>query len=77
MCTTFSLATCGLYYKCFMIVNYALVWSITYDHNLRSLQRLALASLSCDCSFIVLATVITIVNYDCKTFTVPATGVYV
>jgi hypothetical protein len=27
-------------------------------------------------SFIVLATVITIVNYDCKTFIAQATGVY-
>jgi len=31
------------------------------------------ASLSCDCSFIVQATVITIVNYDHKTFIVQAT----
>jgi hypothetical protein len=41
-----------------MFVNYALVWSITYDRN---------------CSFKVLATVITIVNYDRKTFIVQAT----
>jgi hypothetical protein len=34
-------------------------WSITYDRNN---------------SFIVLATVITIVNYDCKTFILQATG---
>jgi hypothetical protein len=36
-----------------MIVNYASVWSVTYDHN---------------CSFILLATAITVVNYDPKTF---------
>jgi len=28
--------TFGLYYKGFMIVNYATVWSLTYDHSLRS-----------------------------------------
>jgi hypothetical protein len=33
---------------------------INYDHN---------------CSFIVLATVITIINYDCKTFIVQATAI--
>jgi hypothetical protein len=37
-------------------------------------MTLAKASLSCDCSFIVLATVITIVNYDRRTFKVQATG---
>ncbi len=41
-----------------MFVNYASVWSITYDRNR---------------SFIVVATVITIVNYDRKTFIVQAT----
>jgi hypothetical protein len=41
-----------------MIVNYASVWGITYDRN---------------CSFIEVATVITIVNYDRKTFIVQAT----
>jgi hypothetical protein len=35
---------------------------------------LAKANLSCDRSFIVLATVITMVNYDHKTFIVQATG---
>ncbi len=35
---------------------------------------LAKASLNHDCSFIVVATVIMIVNYDCKTFIVQATG---
>jgi hypothetical protein len=35
---------------------------------------LARASLYYDCSFIVLATVITIVNYNHKTFIVQATG---
>ncbi len=30
-----------------------------------------------NCSFIVLATVITIVNYDCHLFIVQATGVYI
>jgi hypothetical protein len=29
---------------------------------------------NCNCSFIVLATVIMIVNYNCKTFIVQATG---
>ncbi len=28
--------TCGLYYKSFMIINYASVCSIAYDHNLQS-----------------------------------------
>jgi hypothetical protein len=28
--------TCGLYYKSFMIINYASVCSISYDHNLQS-----------------------------------------
>jgi hypothetical protein len=35
---------------------------------------LAKASLNCDCSFIVLATVITIVNYNHKTFIAQTTG---
>jgi hypothetical protein len=35
---------------------------------------LSKASLSCDHSFIVLATVIIIVNNDCKTFVEQATG---
>jgi hypothetical protein len=57
----------GLYYKSFTIVNYASVWSITYNRNLRSL---AMANPSCDGSFIKLATVIMIINYDRKTFIV-------
>jgi hypothetical protein len=35
--------TCGLHYKCFMIINNASVWSITYNGNLQSQLRLALA----------------------------------
>jgi hypothetical protein len=35
---------------------------------------LAKASLNYDHSFIVLATIITLVNYNCKTFIVQATG---
>ncbi len=38
------------------------MWSITYNHNH---------------SFIVLATVNTIVNYNCKAFIVQATGVVI
>jgi hypothetical protein len=49
-------------HKSFTIINYASVWSITYDRNLRNR------------SFMVLGTVITIKNYDCKTFKVQATG---
>jgi hypothetical protein len=41
------------------ITSDATIWSVTYDRN---------------CNFIVLATVITIVNYDRKTFIVQATG---
>jgi hypothetical protein len=57
-----------------MIVNYTSVWSVTYDHNLQSYLKLAKASQSYDHSFKVLATVITIVNYDHKTFIVQAAG---
>ncbi len=60
-----------------MIVNYASVWSIDYDHILLSQLRLAKASLNYDQSFIVLAPVITITNYDRKTFIVQATAVNV
>ncbi len=63
------------------IVNYASVWSVTYDHNLQSeFTILAKASLkqkfvTYNCKkFITLATVITIVNYAWKTFIVQATG---
>ncbi len=37
-------------------------------------MNLAKASLNYNHSFIVMATVITIVNYDCKTFIVQATA---
>jgi hypothetical protein len=37
---------------------------------------LAKASLNYHCSFIVLATVTTIINYDRKTFIVQATGLF-
>ncbi len=63
-----------VYDRKFMIVNYALVWSVGYDHNLRSHLRIAKASLNYDHSCIVLVTIITIVNYNCKTFIVQATG---
>ena len=48
------------------------------EHNLQSvviydLSYLAKASLSCDRNFTVLSTLITIVNYDHKTFIVQAT----
>jgi hypothetical protein len=59
-----------LYFKRFTIVNYASVWSVSYNRNLRSKLRL---NLNYDRSFIVLATVITIINYDRKTFIVQAT----
>ncbi len=70
--------SCVLYYQSFMIVNYASVWSISYNRNLRSQIRLALGKiLNYDRNrrFIVLANVIMIVNYDRKTFIVQATGV--
>jgi hypothetical protein len=56
--------TCGLYYKTITIIIMTIVsdapnCGITYDRN---------------SSFIILATVITIVNYDRKTFIVQATG---
>ncbi len=57
-----------------MIVYYASVWSVTFDHNLQSQLRLEKASLSCDRSFVALAPGITIVNYNRKTFIVQATG---
>ncbi len=59
------------------IVSDATIWSITYDRNLRHQLRLELARIinyDHNCSFIVLATVITIVNYNNKTFIVQATG---
>jgi hypothetical protein len=59
-----------------MIKNYASVWRVSYDYNLRSFLRLAKAGLNYDHSFIVLATVITIVNYNRKTFIVQASGLY-
>jgi hypothetical protein len=80
-----NIGSCGLYYKSFMIIN--------YDHKVRSklwrhlfmtleLQLTIVANVIY--SFIVMATVINIVNYDCtvitivnydpKTFIVQATG---
>jgi hypothetical protein len=59
-----------------MSVNYASVWSTTYDHNWLHLIRVELARIinhNCNCSFIVLATVIMMINYDHKTFIVQAT----
>ncbi len=72
----------SLYYKTIMIVimmiiSDATVWSVTYDHNWQHKQRQELARIinyDCNCSFLVLATVITIINYDRKTFIVQATG---
>ncbi len=66
-CCVYVATNSGLFYKSFTIVNYASVWSITYNRNLRSL---AMANPSCDGSFIKLATVIMIINYDRKTFIV-------
>ncbi len=63
-----------VYDQKFMIGNYALVWSIGHDHNLWSHLRIAKASLNFDHSCLVLATIITIVNYGFKTFIVQATG---
>ena len=40
-----------------------------------TLAKARINNYDCNSSFIVLATVITIVNYDCKTFIVQATGV--
>jgi hypothetical protein len=62
--------------KKFVIVNYVSVWSITNDRNLRSQFKASLLQkfVTYDCkSFITLATVIAIVNYGRKTFTVQAT----
>ncbi len=54
---------CGLYYKSFTIVNCNSVWRVSYDRNLQSYLRQPKASLKYDRSFIVLATVITIVKH--------------
>ena len=39
-----------------------------------TLAKARVINYNCNSSFIVLVTVITIVNYDCKTFKVQATG---
>jgi hypothetical protein len=59
------------------IISDATIWSITYDHNWWHYLRQKLARIvnyDCNCSFIVLATVIKIINYYRKTFIVQATG---
>ncbi len=58
-----------------MIVSDDTIWSTTYDRNWWRQLRLELGRIvnyDHDCSFIVLATVLTIVNYDRKTFIVQA-----
>jgi len=52
-------------------LRFASVSGVPYDHNLRSKLVLALAKIvryAVNRNFIVLATVVTIVNYDCNTF---------
>jgi hypothetical protein len=44
--------------------------NMTLNVNDRMMTLSKKASLSCDCSFIVLATVITIVNYNCTVITI-------
>jgi hypothetical protein len=67
-------ATGGLFYKCFIVVIYDCKLRFSLVRNLQlSFTILSKASLSCDHSFIVLATVIIIVNYYCKTFIEQAT----
>ncbi len=59
-----------------MIISDATIWSVTYDCNWWHYLRLELARIvnyNRNCSFIVLATAIAIVNYDHKTFIVQAT----
>jgi len=53
---------------------------VTYELNLRSQLRLAYyknSKLTTVKSFITLATIIMIVKYDCKTFILQATGVFI
>jgi hypothetical protein len=49
----------GLYYKTTILANLALTRSLNYDHKVHCKHKRTL----------------TIVNYNCKTFTVPAIGV--
>ncbi len=53
------------------IVSDATICSVTYDHNWW-LELARIINYNRNCSFIVLATVITIVNYNRKTFMVQA-----
>ena len=58
------------------IISGATIWSVTYNHNWRHQLRLELARIINyyhNCSSIVLATVITIINYNRKTFILQAT----
>ncbi len=60
------------------IMSDATIRSVTYDRNWWYYLRQKLARIinyNHNCSFIVLATVIMIVIYDCKTFIVQATAV--
>jgi hypothetical protein len=70
----------SMFYNCkLIIINYASVLSLTYDHILPSLLRLAYYENSyfkAVKSFITLATVIKIVNYDHKTYKVQASNNY-
>ncbi len=54
-----------------MIVSDATIWSVTYD---RRLELARIINYDCNSNFIVLATVIMIINYDRKTLIVQATG---
>ena len=49
-------------------------WRHNLEHQVTTLPKARIINYDCNCSFIVLATVITIVNYDRKTFIVQATG---
>ena len=66
--------TSGLDYKTItivimMIISDATIWSVTFDDAL----RLRIVNYDRNCSFMVLDTVITIVNYDRHMFIVQAT----
>ncbi len=73
--------TCGLYYKTITIVIMTIVSDaqncgvITYDRNWQHWLRLG-SSIMIVSSFIIQANVITIINYDSKTFIVQATGYF-
>ncbi len=62
---------CGLYHKCFTIVIYDRKGTLQFSaFIIIVIYTSSFGSVSQECSFIVQASVITIVNYDCKSFIV-------